>query len=91
MYLELDEEFREICKKIVTMNKSITEWREIESPDYFQTSSYSGGFDATEDAFCFSYYKDKEEFWFQLTLEEIQQIIEKKFHRLNLRKAELSI
>ncbi|MBP9752793.1 MAG: hypothetical protein KBD31_03175 [Proteobacteria bacterium] len=60
----------------------------MESDDAFQTDHYVGGYDSTENAFCFSYYNDNnEEYWFQIKLSDILQLTEKDFDSLTLRKA----
>ncbi len=75
MIISVDIEFKEICLIIIRENKSELEWSKVESDDMFQSKSYTGGFDATEMAFCFSYYdKKRNEYWFQLTLNEIKEI-----------------
>lgn len=72
----VDDEFLKICKEILSQNKSEEKWAEIESDDMFQTENYEGGYDATEREFCFSYYDNiRNEFWFQLTLNEIQEVV----------------
>ena len=64
-----------IFRKIVEENKSNDEWAEVESDDMFQTVHYSGGFDATEMAFCFSHFDPNGgEFWFQLSLDEVSSV-----------------
>jgi len=41
----------------------------------FQTEHYSGGYDATEAAFCFSHYReDGSEWWFQLSLDDVARV-----------------
>ena len=66
MDINIGKNFVEICSQIIELNKSLEEWMRVESDDYFQTESYEGGFDATEKAFCFSYYTPSgEEYWFQ--------------------------
>lgn len=88
--MNIDQEFYEVCKEIIDENKSIEEWRQIESSDMFQTDNYCGGYDATEDAFCFSYFDTNDnEFWFQLTLKDIEEILDKKKEYLNVRKADI--
>ncbi len=73
--IQLDDEFVGICREIVGRNLSEPEWAEIESDDEFQSVAYRGGFDATEKAFCFSYYdEDSREYWFQLSLAEVHQV-----------------
>jgi len=75
MIHQLKEEFILIAKQIAAENHSLNEWALIESPDQFQTLSYSGGFDALEMEFCFSYYNTSDnEYWFQLSLDEIINI-----------------
>ena len=67
-------EFKEICSKIVSENLSEAEWSAIESDDMFQSNTFEGGFDATENAFTFSFFINEKEYWVQLTLEEISKI-----------------
>lgn len=79
MKIQVGEELKKICKSIIEENKNECEWSLIESCDMFQTAHYCGGYDATEKAFCFSYYDDNgEEFWFQLTLKQIKEILEEQ-------------
>ena len=75
MQVQVTNEFAEICRQILAENKSEEEWALIESDDMFQTKNYVGGFDATEMAFCFSYFDARrEEFWFQCTLAQVGDI-----------------
>lgn len=84
--IEVDADFISICNSILSKNYSNQQWGEIESCDMFQTEHYDGGYDRDEQAFCFSYYSESgEEFWIQLTLEEIKKIFEKKIKTLTLR------
>jgi hypothetical protein len=72
----VDTELKSICENIVHEDLNHSKWIEIESCDMYQTENYCGGFDATEDAFCFSYYNSEiTEFWFQITLEEVRMIV----------------
>jgi hypothetical protein len=76
MNINVTDEFKAICNDILNENKTEEEWAEIESDDMFQTNSFSGGYDADEEAFCFSFYnEDSDEYWFQLTLEEIKKVV----------------
>lgn len=76
MQIPLTDELRAIFQQIVDERKTEDQWSEIESDDMFQSSSFDGGFDATERAFCFSYYDSGgNEFWFQLTLAEIEDVL----------------
>jgi hypothetical protein len=75
MKYQIDTEFMKICKDIIAENKTIDEWLEIESDDMFQSPKYEGGFDSVENAFCFSIYIDSKEYWFQVNLEEVNQIL----------------
>lgn len=89
MKLVVNEELLGIFKNISKRNLTLTEWREIESDDEFQTENYCGGFDATEDEFCFSYYDiNKVEYWFQKSLNEIEEINSGKISELEIRLAE---
>ena len=88
MKLEVDYEFKQICKRIFSDNLNLSEWREIESDDMFQTESYCGGFDATENAFCFSYFQNEnQEFWFQITIVEVGQILSDEMIDIEVRPA----
>lgn len=86
MKMKIDEEFKNICRKILNMNLSINEWEKIESDDMFQTQHYEGGYDATENAFCFSFYdENKTEYWIQISLEEVKKILSNSIDYLEAR------
>lgn len=88
MQIPVDDEFLTICEQILKENLSLEEWREIESDDMFQSQRYEGGFDATEDAFCFSYYNsDGSELWFQLELAQITKIVAGNLRSIEARNA----
>jgi hypothetical protein len=75
MQLPVDAELRAVCSDILAADLSLEEWRATESGDHFQGDHYHGGFEALEDAFCFSYYgPDGRELWFQFTLREAAEI-----------------
>ena len=89
MHIEVSEEFRRICREIVAEGKSLSEWAETESDDMFQSPSFVGGYDADEEAFCFSFYdNERAEHWFQLTLDEIRRVDDGSLERIDLRPAE---
>jgi hypothetical protein len=89
MLLKVDTELREICEEIVERDQSLEDWRETESDDEFQTDHYEGGYDADEDAFCFSHHApDGEELWFQVTLAEVERIAEGEISTVEARPAE---
>lgn len=68
-------EFLSLCNDILDENLDLENWRLIESSDQFQTDNYCGGFDAIENEFTFSYYdEEKKEYWFQLSLEDVQKV-----------------
>ena len=76
MMLSVEPELKQICVKIVAQRWSEQEWALREADDWFQTERYEGGYDATEEAFCFSYYApDSKEYWFQVTLAEVEDIV----------------
>lgn len=88
-HLKIESELSEILKEIKSENRTIIEWREIESSDMFQSEKYCGGFDSIEDKFTFSYYPNKsQEFWFELSLAEIDKILNGEIRELKLRKPE---
>ncbi|MBK8566904.1 MAG: hypothetical protein IPN76_27155 [Saprospiraceae bacterium] len=86
--LNIDKELRQILTEIKKENKSLEDWREIESCDMFQSNHFCGGFDSTEDAFTFSYFDGPNEFWFQVTLEEVEQILNGQKFEIEIRNAE---
>ena len=87
MQIQIDHEFLTLCEQILKEGHSLEEWREIESDDMFQSAHYLGGFDATEDAFCFSYYdSDGGELWFQLTLSEIMEAVAGELKSIEARR-----
>lgn len=89
MKLIVDKELLGIFEEILNRNLTLTEWSEIENCDEFQTDNYCGGFDATENEFCFSYYdKNKAEYWFQSSLMDIKDIVNGKTTEFSIRLAE---
>ena len=75
MDVTVDTELRALCQRILSLGHSLDEWRERESDDMFQTEHFCGGFDATEDAFCFSLYPVAGgELWFQITAAQLAGI-----------------
>jgi len=83
------KEFLSICKEIFKKDLNIGQWALIESSDEFQNDKYCGGFDATENEFTFSYYNENdEEFWFQLSLNNIKDVIEGKITEIETKRAE---
>jgi hypothetical protein len=88
MEIPTTPEFLELCKQILSESRSTQDWAAIESDDMFQSHSFVGGFDADEMAFTFSYYDEsKNEYWFQLTLDEVAEVCEGRKTRLNLRSS----
>ena len=74
MYIPFDKNFTNICREIIKMDKKIDEWASVSSCDMFQEGDFVGGFEASEKQFTFSYYLGKEEFWFQLPLEQVNSV-----------------
>ncbi|GAA3647291.1 hypothetical protein [Flavivirga jejuensis] len=86
---KLEKEFKLIAESILNENKSLDEWSEIESDDMFQEGKYVGGFEAIEKEFCFSLYEDDgEEYWFQLSIDEIEKFLKGKLIDVEIRKAD---
>ncbi len=71
----LEKDFLEICKDILSEYKTLEDWRKIESDYMFQIGNYADGFDATENEFCFSVFVNDFEYWFQLSLDEIKEVL----------------
>jgi len=89
MQLNVDTEPRTCELSIVARDQSIEDWRDTESDDEFQTENYVGGYEALEDAFCFSYYAaDGAELWFQVTLAEVAKIAAGEMSAVEARPAE---
>ena len=89
MKINVTDEFKAICKDILNEDKTKEQWAEIESDDMFQTNSFCGGYDADEVAFCFSFYNDNgDEYWFQVTLEEIEKVVSGDLTTIDSRPAE---
>ena len=88
MTREIDSEFRIICENIIDENRSISEWKEIEADDYIQTEHYEGGFDADEEEFCFSLYENNQEYWFQLSLNDIRAIVDGTLNTITVEVAD---
>lgn len=89
MILKVDNELIELLQLIKLEGLSGKEWEQIEASDMFQSENYSGGYDALEAAFTFSYYDtEQREFWFQITLDEIEKIISGEQLQIAIRPAE---
>ncbi len=80
----IDDELRNICREIQRDNRTVAEWAEIESCDWFQTAHYCGGFDATEMEFTFSITLDSTEYCFQLSLEQALGVAEGRITSISL-------
>lgn len=89
MYLKVDKKLKEICSEILKQNKTLEEWRDIESSDMFQNETYNGGFDAIEDEFCFSVYIKEKEYWFQISLSDVDEIMYGKIKIIEISEADL--
>jgi len=88
MEFRFGEAFRDICRQIVSEDHTLAEWSEIESCDMFQQDDYVGGFEAIEQEFCFSVFREDGEFWFQVSLDQIHRIAEGSLDTVDIRPAE---
>src|SRR5215831_11613422 len=89
MRLGVTVEFISICHRIAGQGMTDAEWAAMESCDMFQSDSFCGGYDADEAAFCFSNYDgDGREFWFQVSLIEVADILNGRKTDLDLRSPE---
>jgi len=85
----IDETLISIFKSILGEGRSLDEWAEVESDDMFQKEPYIGGYDADEEAFCFSYFGGKSEYWFQVTMSEILSMVDGHIKEVVLTEADL--
>ncbi|MGQ8364978.1 hypothetical protein [Glaciecola sp. 1036] len=75
MVIPIEQELKAICQEIFDKALGLPEWSKIESGDMFQQGNFIGGFDADEQEFCFSYFAtNKNEYWFQFSLETAEEI-----------------
>lgn len=89
MKYEIDEAFVRICKQILAEDNTVEEWYEIQSDDMFQDEKYCGGFESMEDEFTFSLYDENgDEYWFEVTLEEVKDIVGGKLNTVEIRLAD---
>ena len=89
MEIVVDNQLKEICASIESQALNENEWADKESDDEFQTQNYCGGFDADENAFCFSYFTPSgSELWFQFNLNEASLIKSGALLKLGAREAE---
>ncbi len=51
MEIEIDEEFKSICRQIFAKGRGEEEWAEVESGDMFQTVHHCGGFEQLRELF----------------------------------------
>lgn len=87
--LKINSKFLSICEQIQNENLDLEGWCLVESSDQFQTDDFCGGFDATEEEFCFSYYDEKRiEYWFQFPLADIDKFVNGEIKEIEIRKAE---
>ena len=88
MKIQVDEELAKIFKEILSFNRNSDEWALIESDDMFQSEKYEVGYDATEEAFCFSYYdQSRKEYWFQMNFDELNKIMTRDIKDIVVRSA----
>lgn len=88
MWIKIDDDFRSIADEIIIANNTVDQWAQLESDDMFHAGLFEGGFDETERAFCFSYENDAGEFWFQLTLYEIERVSRGEITEIEARSAD---
>jgi hypothetical protein len=89
MQIPVDDVFRSICDEIRRTDWSEADWAEHEADDWFQRPPYTGGFCATEMAFCFGSIVDGSEVWFQLSLADVHEVLAGRQLYLQVRPAEL--
>lgn len=88
MKLRITKDLRAVCKDIAKESKSLEAWSEVESDDAFQVGPLVGGFDATEEEFCFETLVGGVEYWFQFSLADALRIANGDDVDIQMRKAE---
>ena len=92
MEIAVPPELQVICAQIVEEHRSEADWAAVESDDMFQRGQVTGGYEADERAFCFSYNDGSgNELWFQLTLSDVAAVARGETQRLPVRAAGLSV
>lgn len=85
----VDPDLVAIAREIVALARSEAEWAEVASCDMFQRGAYCGGFEATEMAFTFSFWRDSgDEVWLQASLAEVAAIASGELLDVEARPAE---
>ncbi|WP_061227142.1 hypothetical protein [Leptospira interrogans] len=87
MNIGIDDELNSLLRIIIKESNDHNYWADRESCDLFQTARYWGGYDSIENAFTFSYYDIKNiEWWFQITLDEIDKILSGEIQQIKIRQ-----
>ena len=88
MRLPVDDILRSICQDIRQQSFEEQAWAAVESDDWFRKPPYEGGFDATENAFCFSYFAEGgHEYWFQFPLSAVEKVLQGEIQHFEARSA----
>jgi hypothetical protein len=75
MNLILDDEFRAICREIITEYDRKGDASLVESDDLYQTSCYCGGWQPEDRRFWFSFYApDGGDYIFSFSLEDARMV-----------------
>lgn len=75
MEIQVNDELKSICKDILDENKSAEQWKESGVGELYQTDSFCGGYEAATGLFSFSLYRGEKEFWFDLQLSAVSDIV----------------
>jgi len=76
MNIPITDELKKICDDIVKADWTESQWAGHEADDWFHTDNFEGGFDADENAFCFSYSApNRDEILFQISLSDVKRIL----------------
>ena len=74
--IEVDRELMSVCREIAEKGWDEQEWLLHDASDFFQAGDVCCGYDAKERDFTFSKYQSNgEELWFQLSLQQIHEIL----------------
>lgn len=80
MQLEVTDELRDICRRILNEGSSVEDWESCTGDDYFESENFSGGFDEDGSGNAMFWFTCRQganaESCFCLTPEDVHDILE---------------
>ena len=75
MKLTIDDEFRDICRAIISQVDCEGDASLVESDDEYQCSNFCGGWQSSDSKFWFSFYApDGGDYIFSLTIDDVRRV-----------------